>query len=159
MEHTHDTLIKCTLLARDGSRQRAVVWVSQRERRRIVLLVVLAFYAHSCQLHSLQHPPPRRGQPKDSAVGVTVENCWLNQKACVRPSTASKRERQLYTGCVQPAVRSKIDHAAWATAARGAAGSTARRRQQLQDRNVKWKRAGGGYIQLSFDLSCSIGKK
>lgn len=156
----HDTLLKCTLLGGGGSRQRAVVWVSQQERQAIVLLVVLAFFAHSQQLLSLQHPP--RQQPRGSAHHLTVGNCWLNQQGCVRPSTASKRERELSTGCVQPAVRSSIDHTAWTETLRGQLAGLSwqqrRERRQLQDRRVKWKRSGGGYIQLSFDLECALAK-
>ena len=134
-----------------------------------MLLVVLAFFAKSCQLSSLQHPPPPRGAGSQQQLQhLTVDNCWLCHPACVKPSTASKRVRELSTGCVLPAARSNIDHSAWAAAAAAAAavmggqGSTRQHlqgRQQLEDRHVTWKRSGGGYIQLSFDLKCGVAQR
>lgn len=137
-------LLKCTLLGQGGSRQRAVVWVSQAERRSIVLVVVLAFFQHSCQLASLQHP---------ATAPLTVDNCWLGHTECVKPSTASKRVRELDTGCVHPAAKSRINHTAWAEEV---SGWRHLGRHRQPERRVRWNRAGGDYIQLSFDMECKV---
>jgi hypothetical protein len=122
------------------------VWVSQEERKAIVLLVVLAFFQHSCQL-KLDRPCRTASAP------LTAENSWVCHHEYVRDSTASKRVRDVHTGCVHPPPRSKVNHKAWALLLRWQRGTPLERRQH---RHVCWKMTGGGYIQLSFYLFCKL---
>lgn len=124
-----------------------MLWIEQSEWESLLLLVVMPCFLGSWQL------VPGACQPRNNngLAGVTPANCWLQWPCTVRPSKHTKKERELNTGCVMPASKSRIA-ANLAEAATLAAGGSISRRRHFADRNVRVSANEGGYTYVTFDI-------
>lgn len=138
------TLLRCTVLA-DGDRKRSLLWINKAEWEKVVVVVVMPLFIGSWQLLASRHPPPAVGEA-DGLAGVTPGNCWLQWPCTVRKSSHTKKERDIKTGCVEPASKSRI---ASNLAEAAALPSTAAR---SSDRAVRLSTNGEGYKYVQFDV-------
>ena len=129
-------LLRCTVLGADGTRKLTIMKVTREEWKALLLCVVMPFFKQSTQLQRLTEPAAASAQ----LSAVSVDNCWLQHPCCVKDSTATKRVRDLRTGCVKPAAATKITKAL-----EEAAALPAPSRRQPSKRVLKWAKLGGYY--------------
>ncbi|KAL4852654.1 hypothetical protein ACK3TF_006266 [Chlorella vulgaris] len=129
-------LLRCTVLGADGTRKLTIMKVTREEWKALLLCVVMPFFKQSTQLQRLTEPAAASAQ----LSAVSVDNCWLQHPCCVKDSTATKRVRDLRTGCVKPAAATKITKAL-----EEAAALPPPSRRQPSERVLKWAKLGGYY--------------
>lgn len=139
------SLLRCTLVLAGGGRELVVLWISQAEWELIITRVLAPLFLGSWQLTELCHPPVAATSDEDLLSKVRARDFWLQWPCTVSPSSQSKRERDIKTGCVLPAPRSRV--AANLALAAGLAGSSAR----PSDRRVSLSTGGEGYNYVVFD--------
>lgn len=91
------SLVVCSVVA-PGACRLAALWLSKQEWQLVIMSVAMVCFVGSEQL--LCSGPAVEGHSWD---GLTAEQSWLQYPSCVAPSSQSKRERDLKTGCVYPA--------------------------------------------------------
>ena len=135
-------LLRCTVLGGSSSRRLVALWISKAEWEQLIRVVVVPCFKGSWQLVSLTWP----AVDGDVLASVTGANCWLQWPVTVRSSTQSKRERELMTGCVLPASRSRMA-VNFEEAAELAAPAS-----RPADRHPKYTVNTDGYGYLDFDV-------
>ncbi|KAI3436383.1 hypothetical protein D9Q98_002437 [Chlorella vulgaris] len=110
--------------------------VTREEWKALLLCVVMPFFKKSAELRRLTEPAAASAQ----LSAVTVDNCWLQHPCCVKDSTATKRVRDLRTGCVKPAAATNITEAL-----EEAAELPAPSRRQPSMRVLKWAKLDDYY--------------
>ena len=136
------SLLRCIAVAGDGSRRLVVLWIRREEWVQLIRTVVVPCFLGSRHLLSLTHPAIADG----GLESVTAENCWLQWPCTVKPSTHSKRERDIKTGCVLPAPKSRIVES-FKKAAELAAPA-----DRPADRRPSYAQNDDGYAYLEFDV-------
>jgi hypothetical protein len=119
-----------------------VLSIMKEEWIQLIRAVVVPCFKGSWDLHRLTHP----SGADDSLESVTGDNCWLQWPCTVRDSTQSKRKRDIRSGCVRPAPRSRMleSFVEAAELAAPAARPAARRPSYSEN--------SGGYGYLEFDV-------
>lgn len=138
------SLLRCTRLLPNGVRLITVLWISIVEWEKIITRVVMPCFLGSWQLEAPSVPAPP-ADARNPLEHVTVATCWLQHPSTVRSSCHVKKERDIRTGCVNPAPKSRIKSNL--ALAAGLADGAAR----PADRRVRVSMSSDGYTYLTFD--------
>ena len=138
------SLLRCSLVHAEGSRQRAALWISLNQWKLIILRVVMAIFVGSTQLEKLR----RNGTDNEEILSTESQlgDSWLQHPELVKPTSESNRVKYLNSGCVKPAAWSKINHK---KAADGQPGPSTRSNSTPLVR--KWA-STEGYVYVEFKV-------